>query len=96
MGTCSQRLTDIHTCNVLFRYPGLDTLKREQIVGVLGTPDTGRVTRIDGTPCPQNVPEYLVTPTEYKNLTPFPNFEEIQLIDLGGGLGRLLACPCHC
>jgi len=63
---------------------------------ILGTPETGLVTRTDGTPCPQNVPKYLVTPTEYENLTPFPNFEEIRLIDFGGGLGRSNASDYHC
>ena len=85
IGTCSQRLIDIHTRNILFRYPGLDTLEQDQLIDILDTPRTGLVTRVDGTPCPPNVPKYVVTPTEYKNLTPFPNFEEIQLIDFGGG-----------
>jgi len=31
-------IIDIHTGNVLFRYPGLDTLEREQIINVLHTP----------------------------------------------------------
>ena len=90
--------TDIHTGNVLFRYPGLDNLGREDLIDVLDTPSTGLITRTDNAPCPENVPEYLVTPTEYKNLKPFPDFKEIQVIDFGGGmgLGRSMPCICHC
>ncbi|KAF8416387.1 kinase-like domain-containing protein [Tirmania nivea] len=81
---CGVTHGDIHTGNVLFRYPGLDTLGREQIMDVLDTPQTGLVTRRDNAPCPENVPKYVVSPTEYKDLTPLPNFTEIQLIDFGG------------
>ncbi|KAF8474634.1 kinase-like domain-containing protein [Kalaharituber pfeilii] len=81
---CGVAHGDIHVGNVLFRYPGLDTLAGDRIEDMLGEPMTGLVTRIDGAPCGPNTPEYLVMATGYKKLNPFPDFNEIQLIDFGG------------
>ncbi|KAF8465285.1 kinase-like domain-containing protein [Kalaharituber pfeilii] len=81
---CGVAHGDIHVGNVLFRYPGLDTLADDRMKYVLGEPETGLVTRIDGDPCGPNVPKYLVMATEYNSKNPFPDFNEIQLIDFGG------------
>ncbi|KAF8465508.1 kinase-like domain-containing protein [Kalaharituber pfeilii] len=72
---------DIHMGNILFRYPGLDTLSPEQITTRLGSPLTGRVTRRDGGPLPPNAPDYLVEPTSFSQ--PLPEFCAVELIDFG-------------
>jgi hypothetical protein len=64
--------------NILFRMPEMDFRSPEDF----GQPSTGKVTRRDGQPSGQGVPDYLVEPIELSSL--FSNdFSEVQLIDFG-------------
>lgn len=54
----------------------------QKISEKFGPPSTGKVTRRDGQPRDEGIPEYLVEPIEYKveNLN---NLRDILLIDFG-------------
>lgn len=74
---------DIHTGNLAFCMPGLDSLSKNKLFETYGTPKTGLVTRTDGGSLRPGVPDYLVWSAS------FPasglNLEEssVKLIDFG-------------
>ncbi|KAF8246148.1 kinase-like protein [Wilcoxina mikolae CBS 423.85] len=75
---------DIHLGNILFCVPDLDRMSPAAIVDRFGEPIAGAVTRTDGQPRGEGVPEYLVAPIAYgqqelQNLS----VNDVKLIDFG-------------
>ncbi|KAI9679435.1 MAG: hypothetical protein M1817_005457 [Caeruleum heppii] len=56
---------DLHTRNLAFTIPFVDSLREEDFLQKLGKPETGLVRRKDGKPLERGMPEYLVRPTCY-------------------------------
>lgn len=56
---------DLHTRNLAFTLPSLQSLPEEDFLRKLGRPETGTVQRTDGQPLGPGLPRYLVRPTSY-------------------------------
>jgi serine/threonine-protein kinase SRPK3 len=57
--------SDLHTRNLTFTLPPLDSLHEAEFCQKLGKPEVGLVRRDDGKPLDPGMPEYLVRPTSY-------------------------------
>ena len=73
---------DIHTGNILFRVPELESLSPEDITNKFEQPRIGKVARHGGQPSEDGVPDYLVEPIEFRAQF-IRGFCEVQLIDFG-------------
>lgn len=82
-GPESNNLLDIHTGNLVFAMPGLDTLSNDELFEKYWHPQTSPVSRTDGSPLEAGVPKYLVGAADYTVgdlvLEEYP----IKLIDFG-------------
>lgn len=58
MVTCA----DLHTRNVVFTIPSVDSLTEQQFLEKFGKPEIAQVTMIDGTALTRNTPSYIVRP----------------------------------
>jgi len=76
--------------NILFRVPGLDSLPPENFE----QPKIGKVTRRDGQPSGEGVPDYLVQPIKVSAQSTH-DFWEVQLIDFGECKFFLPVCLCY-
>lgn len=54
--------SDLHTGNIAFTIPSLDSMAEEALLDVLGSPRTGLVHAFDEGPLPPGLPRYLVWP----------------------------------
>jgi hypothetical protein len=73
---------DLHTGNIAFTLPPLDSLSEESLLNRLGSPRTGPVRAADGRPIPPEMPRYLVWPAN----TPIDESilqTSIRIIDFG-------------
>lgn len=61
----SDRLLDLHTGNVAFTIPSLDSLSEEMLHEKLGNPQTAPVSRSGNIPRLMGMPEYLVWPVSF-------------------------------
>ncbi|KAI0873722.1 kinase-like domain-containing protein [Hypoxylon argillaceum] len=77
---------DIHTRNIAFAIPNVDSLTEDEFLRMLGQPETGLVKSLDGSMVSSHVPPYLVWPTTFtkkdifKRLSSFPI---AKIIDFG-------------
>jgi serine/threonine-protein kinase SRPK3 len=75
-------LSDLHTRNIAFTIPSLDSISEEALLDRLGNPRTGLVRAFDEGPLPPGIPRYLVwsadTPADKASLE-----TSIKLIDFG-------------
>jgi serine/threonine-protein kinase SRPK3 len=53
---------DLHTGNIAFSLPPLDSLSEETLLNRLGKPHTGLIRTLDGKPLSLGMPKYLVWP----------------------------------
>lgn len=76
---------DLHTRNLAFSIPPLHELNEAELVGKLGSPQIGSITRKDGQPLEPGIPPYLVEPASYPGEM-FFSFSQpkFKLIDFGG------------
>jgi serine/threonine-protein kinase SRPK3 len=75
-------LVDLHTGNIAFTSPPLNSLSEETLLNRLGRPRTNLVSTLDGRPLPPGMPKYLVWPAD--TLVDKSNVETpIKLIDFG-------------
>jgi serine/threonine protein kinase len=58
-------MSDLHTRNLAFSIPSVDSLLEEEFLQKLGKPDIGPVRRNDGEPLEPGMPDYIVRPTCY-------------------------------
>jgi hypothetical protein len=75
-------LVDLHTGNIAFTSPPLDSMSEEAVLDKLGGPQTGVIRASDGRPLPPGMPRYLVWPAKI----PFDKASlntPIKLIDFG-------------
>ena len=75
-------MSDLHTRNLAFAIPSVDSLSEEEFLKKLGNPEIGSVRRKDGKPLEPGIPEYLVRPTCYPidlSLSVHP----IKIVDFG-------------
>ncbi|KAH0364700.1 kinase-like protein, partial [Aureobasidium melanogenum] len=74
---------DIHTGNLAFCVPGLDSLSEDELFEIYGVPKTGPVTRADGGSLRPGLPDYLVWSASF----PASGFNleksSVKLIDFG-------------
>ncbi|KAF2022232.1 hypothetical protein BU24DRAFT_417870 [Aaosphaeria arxii CBS 175.79] len=74
---------DIHTRNIAFTIPQINTIPEEVFLRKLGEPETAPVHRSDGQPLLEShVPKYIVRPTFYP-VKVRSSFESIKIIDFG-------------
>jgi serine/threonine-protein kinase SRPK3 len=75
-------LSDLHTRNIAFTIPSLDSISEEALLDRLGSPRTGLIRAFDEGPLPPGIPRYLVwsadTPADKASLE-----TSIKLIDFG-------------
>ena len=74
--------SDIHTKNVAFKLPNLDSWPVERIYEHLGSPNKQVITRNDGNPLGPEVPPYAVSPAILLKLGKPPT-NEISILDFG-------------
>ncbi|KAG9511646.1 kinase-like protein, partial [Aureobasidium melanogenum] len=73
---------DLHTRNIAFTIPSLDSISEEALLDRLGSPRTGLIRAFDEGPLPPGIPRYLVWPAD----TPADKASletSIKLIDFG-------------
>ncbi|KAF1351893.1 kinase-like domain-containing protein [Delphinella strobiligena] len=73
---------DLHTGNVVFELPSLDSMSEEDLMKKMTVPETGPVTRSDGQELTAEVPRYLVWPTSLPANAPAA-YDKIKIIDFG-------------
>ncbi|PKY05286.1 protein kinase [Aspergillus campestris IBT 28561] len=73
---------DLHTRNLAFTMPSMDSLTEEQFTEMLGNPEIGHVRRTDGKDLEPGIPEYIVRPTSYQTRSWKPT-QSIKIIDFG-------------
>lgn len=56
---------DLHTRNLAFTIPSLQSLPEEDFLHKLGRPETAPIHRTDNQPLESSLPRYLVRPTSY-------------------------------
>ncbi|KAI1129111.1 kinase-like domain-containing protein [Nemania abortiva] len=77
---------DIHTRNIAFTIPNLDPLPEHEFIKLLGEPETGLVSRCDGSTLESYMPPYLVMPATFEESGFFkdlPSSSTVKLIDFG-------------
>lgn len=75
-------ILDLHTRNLAFTIPSLQTLREEDFLHKLGRPETAPIHRTDNQPLESNLPRYLVRPTSYhQDIETF--FGPIKIVDFG-------------
>lgn len=77
----------MHTGNIAFTLPCLNSLTEEQLLKQLGAPETGEVTRLDGKPLGPGVPKYLVWPSCFP-VSKAMLLNSIKVIDFGESFTR--------
>ena len=68
--------------NVLFRLSDLEHSSSLRVIEQFGNPQRGEISRKDGAPLEEGLPEYLVEPVEYRAKNN-AYLDEIQLVDFG-------------
>lgn len=58
-------MLDLHTRNLAFKMPNLDSLNEQQFYTRLGRPETALVSRTDGRAPGISIPNYFVRPTTF-------------------------------
>lgn len=54
--------TDLHTRNIVFTIPSVDSLTEQQFFDKFGKPEVAHITRTDSTALTENIPSYIVRP----------------------------------
>lgn len=73
---------DLHTRNLAFTIPSLQSLPEEDFLHKLGRPETAPIHRTDNQPLESSLPRYLVRPTSYHQEIE-TTFGPIKIIDFG-------------
>jgi serine/threonine-protein kinase SRPK3 len=91
--------TDITGNNVAFTCSNLSTVTKKALFEVLGPPELEQVTRCDGMPLEDSVPEYLVESARWDDWVD-EDKEDIRITDIGqsflqGAEPKILISPGH-
>ncbi|KPM42257.1 hypothetical protein AK830_g4292 [Neonectria ditissima] len=73
---------DLHTRNIAFALPLLDSAGEDELSRILGKPELGQVRRVNGEPLESGVPKYLVRPSSYpSSVLSLP--DSVKIVDYG-------------
>lgn len=91
-------LPDISTNNFALGLRDLAGVSEEAMRQLLGEPELGHVSALDGSPLPASLPPYLVHPVDMTRLIPMSDSSMVKMIDLGEGqsknLNLIALAPC--
>lgn len=73
---------DLHTRNLAFTMPFMDSLTEEKFTEMLGKPEIGYVRRRDGNDLEPGIPKYIVKATSYRTHS-WNSTQTIKIIDFG-------------
>ncbi|OJD24178.1 CMGC/SRPK protein kinase [Blastomyces percursus] len=73
---------DLHTRNLAFTIPYMDSVTEERFTEMLGKPEIGYARRSDGKDLEPGIPEYIVRPTSYWTHS-WNSAQSIKIIDFG-------------
>lgn len=73
---------DLHTDNLAFTIPCMDSTPEEEFIEMLGNPDIGHVQRKDGKALDPGMPGYIIRPASYTAHCRFL-LNPIKIVDFG-------------